>query len=137
MKEKWLTESWQKPPAKLRALGGVRRVSSLNAPEATLGGKWIEGEHKPLSRVGSACARAEPWNLSPSNSEMAHPAGFEPATCRLEVGRAIHCATGVEELVASPGVTETPARAIGEITGEIVARLKLLFELDVATAARN
>lgn len=42
------------------------------------------------------------------------------------------------EIVATPsGGMEPPARAIGEITGEIVARLKLLFELDVATAARN
>lgn len=47
------------------------------------------------------------------------------------------CFTRREEKVASPGVTETPARSIGELTGEIVARFELLLSFETATAARN
>lgn len=39
----------------------------------------------------------QPWNMS---GLLAHPAGFEPATCRLEVGYSIHLSYG--HLVGAP-----------------------------------
>ena len=114
--------------------GGRSRSSSFKPlkPDWNLD----EGACRPTLLKAPSVARGGVSRIAPSNL-VAHPAGFEPATCELEVRRAIHCATGVDsELVASRGVNETPAASIGDLVGKIVQRLEILFGAPMVMDAR-